>query len=316
MARPPGIPQALFEDVKAVVVATLDIEDQADDLEPETGLYGNLAELDSLTVVRLIVALQKRFGSRSRLTRSRATFSTLSGDSRPSWIQGALRAPLRSHDRRSRRRTMTTSTTGFTRSRAALTESGRAYWQGMLAAGGSTTVPRRALNPVPGVADHEMPISRDTVVAARRLACDLGVPLRTVLLAAHASVLAVLSGERDVVVGYVADPAVRPLPCRLSTEPASWLEMVQQIRRVESALRAYAGFPVDDLRRELGLAGPVFETVFDPNGTADGIGDIVLHVGFPSGTVDACCCCGTEPTCWTPVAPPGSPTPTSPRSDR
>src|SRR3954452_19845591 len=62
MARSPGIPQALFPDVKAVVVATLDIEDQADDLEPETGLYGNLAELDSLTVVRLIVALQKRFG--------------------------------------------------------------------------------------------------------------------------------------------------------------------------------------------------------------------------------------------------------------
>jgi acyl carrier protein len=61
MTRSPTIPQALFEDVKTVVVATLDIEDQADDLEPETGLYGNLAELDSLTVVRLIVALQKRF---------------------------------------------------------------------------------------------------------------------------------------------------------------------------------------------------------------------------------------------------------------
>jgi acyl carrier protein len=62
MTRAPGIPRALFEDVKAVVVATLDIEDQADGLEPETGLYGDLAELDSLTVVRLIVALQKRFG--------------------------------------------------------------------------------------------------------------------------------------------------------------------------------------------------------------------------------------------------------------
>jgi len=62
MTRSPGNPEAHFEDVKAVVVATLNIEDQADDLEPETGLYGNLAELDSLTVVRLIVALQKRFG--------------------------------------------------------------------------------------------------------------------------------------------------------------------------------------------------------------------------------------------------------------
>jgi acyl carrier protein len=56
------ISQAIFDDVKAVVVVTLHIEDQADDLGPETGLYGDLPELDSLTVVRLIVALQKRFG--------------------------------------------------------------------------------------------------------------------------------------------------------------------------------------------------------------------------------------------------------------
>jgi acyl carrier protein len=62
MTRSPEISQAIFEDVKAIVVATLEIEDQADDLGPETGLYGNLPELDSLTVVKLIVALRKRFG--------------------------------------------------------------------------------------------------------------------------------------------------------------------------------------------------------------------------------------------------------------
>ena len=62
MTRSPEISQAIFEDVKAVVVVTLNIEDQADDLGPEMGLYGNLPELDSLTVVKLIVALQKRFG--------------------------------------------------------------------------------------------------------------------------------------------------------------------------------------------------------------------------------------------------------------
>jgi acyl carrier protein len=53
---------AIFEEVKAVVMVTLDIEDQADDLGPETGLYGSLPELDSLTVVKLIIALRKRFG--------------------------------------------------------------------------------------------------------------------------------------------------------------------------------------------------------------------------------------------------------------
>jgi len=62
MTRSAETSQAIFEDVKAVVVVTLDIEDQADGLRPETGLYGELPELDSLTVVKLIVALRKRFG--------------------------------------------------------------------------------------------------------------------------------------------------------------------------------------------------------------------------------------------------------------
>jgi len=62
MTCSPEISEAIFEDVKAVVVVTLDIEDQAYDLGPETRLYGNLPELSSLTVVKLIVALQKRFG--------------------------------------------------------------------------------------------------------------------------------------------------------------------------------------------------------------------------------------------------------------
>ena len=101
------------------------------------------------------------------------------------------------------------------------------------------------------------------------------------LLAAHARVLAALSGERDVVVGYLADPVVRPLPCLLSTEPASWRALVEKTRRTESALRVYAGFPVDDLRRELALAGPAFETVFDLAGAADVSGDTVLYVSFP-----------------------------------
>jgi alpha-ketoglutarate-dependent taurine dioxygenase len=162
-----------------------------------------------------------------------------------------------------------------------LTRSGRDFWHGVLAAGGSTTVPRWTLDPAPGVADHETPISRRTVVAARRLAYDLGVPLRTVLLAVHARVLAALSGERDVVVGYVADPVARPLPCRLSTEPDSWRDMMQQTRRTESALRVYARFPVDDLRRELALPGPAFETVFDLAGAADVSGNAVLNVSFP-----------------------------------
>jgi acyl carrier protein len=62
MAYSQPVTQANFEDVKAVVVATLDIEDRADDLVPESRLLGSLPELDSLAVVELLTALQDRFG--------------------------------------------------------------------------------------------------------------------------------------------------------------------------------------------------------------------------------------------------------------
>jgi acyl carrier protein len=62
MTRSPEVSQPIFDDVKAVVMATLGIKDRADDLGPETELVGNLPELDSLAIVELIVALQNRFG--------------------------------------------------------------------------------------------------------------------------------------------------------------------------------------------------------------------------------------------------------------
>ena len=189
--------------------------------------------------------------------------------------------PRDDHACRPRRRTVTTL---IKDPMDALTEPGREFWRGVLTAGGSTALPRWTLDPVPGVAEHEVPIPRESLSAARRVAYELGAPLRSVLLAAHAKVLAALSGERDVVTGYLAAPFVRPLPCLLSTGPVSWRALVEKTRRAESVLRAYAGFPVDDLQCELGLPGPSFETVFDPTGAGDPTGpsgSAVLHVGFP-----------------------------------
>ena len=62
MGRLQSDSQTNFEDVKAVVVATLSLEDRADDLVPDTRLLGDLPELDSIAVVELLVALQDRFG--------------------------------------------------------------------------------------------------------------------------------------------------------------------------------------------------------------------------------------------------------------
>jgi amino acid adenylation domain-containing protein len=160
-------------------------------------------------------------------------------------------------------------------------EAGREFWRGVLVAGGFTAIPRWILNPVTGVVEHEATIPDDLVAALRRLADELVVPLSSVLLAAHAKVLAALSGEREVATGYVAVAGGQPLPCRLTTEPDSWRTLLLDTHRVESELLSYQGFPVDDLRRELGLTEPSFETVFAPTGDGGDLAeDTMLWVGI------------------------------------
>jgi amino acid adenylation domain-containing protein len=155
------------------------------------------------------------------------------------------------------------------------------FWHRVLVAGGFTAIPRWTLDPVTGVAEHQATIPDDIAAALRRLADELEVPLSSVLLAAHAKVLAALSGEREVTTGYLALQGGQALPCRLTTEPGSWCALVVDTRRVESELLSHRYFPVDDLRRELGLTEPSFETVFDPAGDGDDLAqDTVLRVGI------------------------------------
>jgi amino acid adenylation domain-containing protein len=160
-------------------------------------------------------------------------------------------------------------------------ESDGEFWHRVLVAGGSTAIPRWTADPASGIADHEAPIPDLHVAALRRLADELEVPLSSVLLAAHAKVLAALSGETDVTTGYVAVEGGQSLPCRLTTEPGSWRALLLETRRVESELLSHRYFPVDDLRRELDIAAPPFETVFDPAGDDEELAEgTVLRIGI------------------------------------
>src|SRR5438876_2041391 len=161
-------------------------------------------------------------------------------------------------------------------------ERGREFWRRMLLAGALTALPRWARDPVAGVGECEARIPHDLVVRLRRLADELPVSFNSVLLTAHARVLAVLSGDHEVSTGYVARPGRSPLLCRMTTEPHSWRAMLLEAHRAESELLSHADFPVEDLRRELGLTQPSFETVFDPAAPARGevAEDTILRVGI------------------------------------
>ncbi|WP_249227158.1 non-ribosomal peptide synthetase [Kutzneria sp. CA-103260] len=155
------------------------------------------------------------------------------------------------------------------------------FWRGVLSAGGFTAIPRWTLDPVPGIAEHCSTIPDQLVTALYGLADGWAVSLGSVLLAAHAKVLAALTGEREVATGWVPAVGGRPLPCRPTTEPDSWRAMVRDAHRVTWELLPHKDFPIDELGRELGLTGPPFEVVFDPAGIGGDLApDTVLWVGF------------------------------------
>ncbi|MDF1814419.1 MAG: amino acid adenylation domain-containing protein [Verrucomicrobiales bacterium] len=139
--------------------------------------------------------------------------------------------------------------------------------------GGFTVMPRWTDEPFPGVAELEETIPGDLVEKLRQRANELNVTLESVLLSAHAKVLAALSGEQEVVTGYVTVEGGQPLPCRLSIEPESWRLLLEDTHRLEAELLTHKDFQVDDLKTELGLTEPMFETVFDPTGQGQG-GDL------------------------------------------
>ncbi|MFF3946436.1 amino acid adenylation domain-containing protein [Streptomyces sp. NPDC001902] len=165
---------------------------------------------------------------------------------------------------------------------------GRRFWHSMVTTGGFTSIPRWTCRPSPpGTAVHRLGLPDGLVAALRRQAYRLGVPLRSMLPAAHAKVLAALSGEAEVVTGYAVEDG-RVLPCRLSAAAATWRGLVLATHRVEAQVLAFQDYPVGELSRELGMTGPLFETVCDPAGVgaglagADGAPDrsTVLRVGL------------------------------------
>src|SRR5438045_6481005 len=163
-------------------------------------------------------------------------------------------------------------------------ERGREFWRRTFLAGAFTALPRWTREPVTGVGEHDTRIPEELVAALRRLADELAVPLSTVLLTAHAKVLGALSGESEVSTGYVVMKDRSPLLCRMTTEPRTWRAVLLETHRAELELLSHADFPVEDLRRELRLTEPLFETVFDP--AADGCGELAEETALWVGILE------------------------------
>jgi amino acid adenylation domain-containing protein len=120
----------------------------------------------------------------------------------------------------------------------------------------------------------EAPLDADTSEGLKRAAGAAGVPLKSLLLAAHLKALGFVAGTSDVTTGLVSngrpeesggDSALglflNTLPFRLRLSGGSWIELARQAFEAERESLSYRRYPLAEMRRA--LARPAFfDTAF------------------------------------------------------
>lgn len=161
------------------------------------------------------------------------------------------------------------------------THTGSAHRRDVLAAGRATSPTPWTRNPVPGTSVVEAALPGTLVTALDRLTRSMGVSPTAPALAAHAKVLASLTGETTVTTGYLAAAADGPLPCRLNTGCTSWRSLVRHADRTQSELSAHSKVPADAVRSEPAPPGPPAPdsaVAFDPAGDSEPVQDAALQL--------------------------------------
>src|SRR6185369_2644562 len=152
----------------------------------------------------------------------------------------------------------------------------RRFWLDLLRDASLMTLPRLGERPPepPRIVSLPVTLPADITGRVQALANRAGVPLKNTLLAVHARVLALASGQEDLIFGVVnngrleeADAErvfglyLNTLPYRLRLGGGTWLDLVRQSFEMERAMLPYRRFPLAEIQR---LAGgrALFEVAF------------------------------------------------------
>ncbi|MDL5158360.1 non-ribosomal peptide synthetase [Actinomycetospora termitidis] len=90
-------------------------------------------------------------------------------------------------------------------------------WRAVLASGATALARWAGGSAAAGSGSHVEPVPADLAAVVRRVAHDHGVGVGAVVLAAHARVLAALTGEAETLTALAAGPGHEPRPCRVDT---------------------------------------------------------------------------------------------------
>ena len=156
-------------------------------------------------------------------------------------------------------------------------EEARQYWTGMLSEATQSRLPRLAKSAGPSrVVGHNVEISPELALALKELASTAGVPLKSVLLAAHLRALSVHTGGDDVVTGIVShgrtetEDGERVLGLFLNTLPfrrrlagGTWLQLVQETFEAERELLTFRRYPMARMQQDIANDTALFEVIFN-----------------------------------------------------
>ncbi|HVR96838.1 MAG TPA: amino acid adenylation domain-containing protein [Thermoanaerobaculia bacterium] len=160
---------------------------------------------------------------------------------------------------------------------ALASEASRGYWADRLAGADATALPRwpGRSGERRGARSREMTFSPELSERLRSFARAAGVPVKSLLLAAHCRVLSWLAGQPEVVTGVVVNGRpeeeggervlglfLNTLPFRMDLGDGTWGDLVRRVFAAESELLAHRRYPLAELQREAGGAPP-FEAVFN-----------------------------------------------------
>ncbi len=153
----------------------------------------------------------------------------------------------------------------------------RGFWRERLAGAEPSRLPRW---PVEGklagrARDVVVAIPGETLDGLRAVSRAVGVPLKSVLLAAHLKVLSRWTGRREVITGLVANGRpetegsdralglfLNTLPFRAHLGAESWAGLVRATFETEREMLPHRRFPLAELQAERD-GGPLFDTVFN-----------------------------------------------------
>ena len=157
-------------------------------------------------------------------------------------------------------------------------EASRQYWAERLADLAVHRLPRpssETLDARSSVVEHVLDISEELSDGLKRVARLAGVPLKSVLLAAHLRVVGLLSGTHDVVTGMVTNGRpettgsrdilglfLNTVPFRLQLQPEPWFELIRRVFQAEQEVLPHRRFPVAEIKKLCGR-GELYDVGFN-----------------------------------------------------